>query len=287
MSDLENNNFSKSSKSGSILKFSAIAIAVLIFAQLPASIAIQLMPKGITSGMIFCISQLVLTLVILIPISKKTSLLPARSIFRLKAKPSFKAYWFSMLGLVAISAIGSAIMSLQYYLLPDKINLWLDQMYATTSGLYNNLFYTGSNYQLLLAVLGAGLLVPIYEELVFRGYLQKNLETLKSSTFAIILTALIFTILHFNLAEIIPLFILAVYIGVVAFKTDSIIIAIMCHALNNAFAIVKMNLSQPSANMTIASDILPFWMAGVILVLGIGTLIVIFKYFPKKLINEN
>ncbi|MEI6089452.1 MAG: type II CAAX endopeptidase family protein [bacterium] len=282
MSNFEEYDIKETKKSGSILKFSALAIAVLLLAQLPASIVILMMPKGITSGMIFCVSQLVLTLVILLPISKKTSLLPAKSIFRLTAKPPVRVYLFSILGLVAVSAIGSSIMSLQYHFLPDNVNLWLDQMYASTAGLYSNLFYTGFNYQLLLAVLGAAIIVPVYEEMVFRGYLQKNLEVLKRPTLAIILTSLIFTLLHFNLAEILPLFILAFYVGVITYKTDSLKIAITCHVLNNTFAIVKMNLSSPADNLTLATDILPIWIAGLILVLGIGTLFVIFKYFLKE-----
>jgi membrane protease YdiL (CAAX protease family) len=282
MSNFEEYDIKEKQKSGSILKFSALAIVVLLLAQLPASIVILMMPQGITSGMIFCVSQLVLTFVILIPISKKTSLLPAKSIFRLTAKPTFKVYGISILGLVAVSAIGSSIMSLQFHFLPENVNLWLDKMYASTAELYGNLFYTGFNYQLLLAVLGAAIIVPVYEEMVFRGYLQKNLETFKSPTFAIVLTSLIFTILHFNLAEILPLFILAFYVGVITYKTDSLKIAITCHVLNNTFAIVKMNLSSPADNLTLATDILPIWIAGLILVLGVGTLFVIFKYLLKE-----
>lgn len=282
MSDFEDYEIKTTQKSGSVLKFSALAIAIILLAQLPASIIILIWPNGITSGMIFCISQLVLVLVILLPISKKTSLLPAKSIFRLTAKPTLKVYLYSILGLAAISAIGSSIMSLQYHFLPDNINLWLDRMYASTAGIYLNLFYTGFNYQLLLAILGAAIIVPVYEELVFRGYLQKNLEVMHKPTFAIILTSLIFTLLHFNLSEIIPLFILALYVGIITYKTDSLKIAVMCHVLNNTFAIVKMNLSTRDANMTLSTDIFPVWMAGTVLVLGIGTLFVVFKYFFKE-----
>lgn len=281
MTAFEEYDIKKPTKSGSVFKFSALAIAVLLLAQIPAAVIILIWPQGIISGMIFCISQIVLTLLIIIPISKKTSLLPALDVFRLTAKPKLKVYLIAILGLIAVNAIGSAIMSLQYHFLPDSVIVWLEKMYADTARLYNNLFYTGFNAQLLLAVFGAAIIVPVYEELVFRGYLQKNLEAIKKPSSAIIITALVFTILHFNLSEIIPLFVLALYVGVITFKTDSLKIAITCHVLNNAFAIIKMNLSSSAENLTMTSDIMSIWLSGIILLAGIGVLYVIFKYFFK------
>ncbi|MCX8056028.1 MAG: CPBP family intramembrane metalloprotease [Ignavibacteria bacterium] len=81
-------------------------------------------------------------------------------------------------------------------------------------------------------------LVPAFcEEFLFRGFVQSSFEKRLKIHWAIILTALIFAIFHFNPFAIIPLFVLGAYFSYIVYLTDSIFIAVILHFLNNFFSI--------------------------------------------------
>jgi len=76
-------------------------------------------------------------------------------------------------------------------------------------------------------------LVPILEEIIFRGIVQRRLSKMMSRHIAIFLQALIFGIIHLNLLQGIYAFFLGVIIGYVYHWFDSIWIAIAIHGAFN------------------------------------------------------
>lgn len=92
------------------------------------------------------------------------------------------------------------------------------------------------------AVVGAILLAPVGEELLFRGVLQTGLKkvmpyrrhTLLHRWLAILFTALIFGFMHTGTPQYIPaLFMLAVVLGYIYERTGSLTIPILIHILFN------------------------------------------------------
>ena len=93
-----------------------------------------------------------------------------------------------------------------------------------------DLFYT----LLVIAVVPA-----IGEELVFRGYLQQTIQKyLQYSHFAILITALFFSVIHLEIQAIIPRFILGVLLGYLYYWSGSLWLPILGHFVNNAQAII-------------------------------------------------
>lgn len=93
-----------------------------------------------------------------------------------------------------------------------------------------DLFYT----MLVIAVVPA-----IGEELLFRGYLQQKFSNrLSNYHIAILITAFLFSAIHFDLQAIIPRFVLGVLLGYLYFWSRSIWLPILAHFINNAQVVI-------------------------------------------------
>lgn len=90
-------------------------------------------------------------------------------------------------------------------------------------------------------------IVPILEEILFRGFLQSWLRQQMGRNFAIALTSLIFALFHFaqsqgmaNLELIASLFVLSCYLGYLFERQQSIIAPISLHAAFNSISILMI-----------------------------------------------
>lgn len=90
-----------------------------------------------------------------------------------------------------------------------------------------------------------GILVPVAEEMVFRGaILRKLLEIFHSGMYwwAIVLSALLFGVVHGNMAQGLHAFLLGLLLGWMYWRTNSIVPGIVLHWINNTVAFVLYNL---------------------------------------------
>ncbi len=92
-------------------------------------------------------------------------------------------------------------------------------------------------------------LVPITEELLFRGYLQGWLRRHLSARWAILITALLFALAHFSLAQgvgnfpiLAGLFVLGLFLGHLFERERTILANIALHATFNAFTMVTIGM---------------------------------------------
>jgi membrane protease YdiL (CAAX protease family) len=82
------------------------------------------------------------------------------------------------------------------------------------------------------------IIAPFVEEIIFRGFFQRILEyRLKDVTRAVLYSALTFAIIHFNPWWAVQIYIIAVFMGYVAWRTNSIWIPFIIHAINNGTAV--------------------------------------------------
>jgi len=78
-----------------------------------------------------------------------------------------------------------------------------------------------------------GVMVPIAEEILFRGVVQTYLVRRLGAFVGIVLSSLWFALLHIDLALFAPLFVIGLGLGYVRHRFDSIWGAVLLHALNN------------------------------------------------------
>lgn len=87
-------------------------------------------------------------------------------------------------------------------------------------------------------IFNAVLVVPLFEEVLFRGLLQSTLTAqLRSPWLSILSTSILFAILHPYPAHLVPLFILSVGLGYAYEKSGSLLRPIFIHILFNGLSI--------------------------------------------------
>jgi len=83
---------------------------------------------------------------------------------------------------------------------------------------------------------------PLVEELLFRGFLQRVLEyRMRDITRAVLVSALTFALIHLNIYWVIQIYMLGVFMGYLAWRSDSILPSFIVHALNNGWSIAWLH----------------------------------------------
>lgn len=75
------------------------------------------------------------------------------------------------------------------------------------------------------------------EELLFRGYVQRQAERSMGAAWGIVFVGFTFGLFHLRLSQIVPLSLLGVYLAYLTWRTGSLWPAILVHFLNNGFAV--------------------------------------------------
>ncbi len=88
-------------------------------------------------------------------------------------------------------------------------------------------------------VIGVAVLPAVFEEWFFRGILQREVSKLVHNDYlAIIITSIIFSLIHFDMANFVSRFILGLLLGLLFFYSKSLWVNILVHFLNNFFAVL-------------------------------------------------
>tara|TARA_B110000467_G_scaffold113532_1_gene103954 strand:- start:1180 stop:1683 length:504 start_codon:yes stop_codon:yes gene_type:complete len=97
----------------------------------------------------------------------------------------------------------------------------------------------------LMLFLGFVLLGPLFEEFLFRGFLFKGLENSIGGGGAVIISSLLFSIPHLQYSIIVVLcmvFPMALFLGYVRMKTQSLFLPIIFHSVNNFMTLLLVHL---------------------------------------------
>ena len=118
-----------------------------------------------------------------------------------------------------------------------------------------------------------GLIPAIMEEFAFRGVILGVTRKYTSDGFAIIVNAVLFSMLHGNLNQIPFTLALGFFLAYITVYTGTVVPAMVVHGVNNGLSVVISTLSQ---------TVLPFGMTvvvavyyGVLLLIGIGGLVML------------
>jgi sodium transport system permease protein len=157
----------------------------------------------------------------------------------------------ALVGSSAWIVLVALILPLQEYLFPTPpaISDALRSLVAPDDALWLKLF--------AVAVTPA-----ICEELLMRGVVLRSLVKPLGHTGAVVVSALLFAILHLSAYRFVPTFMLGLLLGTVALSSRSLWPAMLVHALNNASVVV---LTGPAVSEHESSWSLPFAGAGLAL----------------------
>lgn len=93
-------------------------------------------------------------------------------------------------------------------------------------------------YEIIIFGISSVVIAPLYEELLFRGIIFPKLIQKTNFLTALILSSLIFAILHFHLSALLPLFSLSLILSLIYLQTLSLWPCIFLHALFNLISII-------------------------------------------------
>lgn len=94
---------------------------------------------------------------------------------------------------------------------------------------------------IIISLLILSVLTGLSEELFFRGALQNIFRSRPMSAhLAIWLSAIVFSLMHFQPIGFVPRMLLGALFGYAALRTNSTWTAVACHALNNALALLQL-----------------------------------------------
>lgn len=138
-----------------------------------------------------------------------------------------------------------------------------------------------------LGVFLYAVLPAVAEEIVFRGVIQTSLQSKFKGYVAILVTAVLFTLMHGSLQQTVYQMVMGIMLGYVACVGGSILYSIILHFLNNLFVLlfgcfdIVSYLSEDAIYYNIYSMIFPIclFLLGVVLV---GILFWVLKYLRTK-----
>ena len=151
---------------------------------------------------------------------------------------------------------------------------WLEALEQSQVDLIEGLLMGGelSTGFLFLAL---ALTPAICEELLFRGYLQRQVERGWGTVTSILLVGILFGLYHLRLSQVVPLSLLGIYLGFVVWATGSVWTGSLVHLLNNGLAVLAAAYARqdPSVDMeAIEATSVPWYLglAGMLLAVGVS-----------------
>ncbi len=169
--------------------------------------------------------------------------------------------------------------------LPDSWESTFKTLEDTGNHTYALLLKYNQGGQFFLNLLIMSVLAAVGEEIFFRGILMRVLTKWFGNVhIGIITSTMLFVIIHFQPYKVLPMLLLGLFLGYIYYRTKSLWVPIILHALNNAIVVVA-DWSEKSGNeWTIFSDDFQFSVLQIIFsivaFLGIG-------YMFWKQTNDN
>ncbi|MBE6233404.1 MAG: CPBP family intramembrane metalloprotease [Bacteroidales bacterium] len=127
-----------------------------------------------------------------------------------------------------------SMMSLAAAFVTEPVSMLLPDMSETMKAAMEMLM-KGPVWIVLISV---SVLAPFFEEWLCRGIILRGLLKKVSPAWAICISALFFGLIHMNLWQAIPAFIIGVILGYVYYKTGSLKLTMLMHSVNNTLSVV-------------------------------------------------
>lgn len=168
------------------------------------------------------------------------------SILRVKI-PDKKEVGVFIVGLIILVPLLQDYLHLQNYALSELgksysfvegIKDFLDMLDKLVEESYLQLLTANNILEYFIVIATVSITPAICEELFFRGFVQKSFEFKQKPFTAILLTSIFFGLYHFNPYGLLPLIILGMFLGYAAYKSNSILVPVVLHFLNNFIAII-------------------------------------------------
>lgn len=164
-------------------------------------------------------------------------------------------------------ALAASAMMLAAAFVTEPVTMMLPEMDAQTKALMERLL-GGPTWAVFLSVSVAA---PLFEEWLCRGVILRGLVEKTGPAWAIVISSLVFGLMHGNLWQAIPAFMIGCLLGYVYYKTASLELTMLMHSLNNTLSLIVSRI--PSLDdVNFFADIMSPWAYAAVLIASAVTL---------------
>jgi membrane protease YdiL (CAAX protease family) len=164
---------------------------------------------------------------------------------------------FRLLPVTSNVALASLFVFVPVFILMDEIDRLIQTAFPMPEAWLESLLELmqfNTPWQTAALVIAALFVAPIGEEMLFRGLVQRSLEHFREPAIAIVLTAVLFALVHFNPWTAIQVMLLGLVFGYMTWKSGSILPSIIAHSLNNLASLLLINSRADSLNWYATND---------------------------------
>ncbi|PSQ81482.1 MAG: CPBP family intramembrane metalloprotease domain-containing protein [Bacteroidetes bacterium QS_1_63_11] len=192
---------------------------------------------------------------------------------------SMEAFRSPLAGVVGLQPVTQWLAELNQQLpLPETVRL----MEQSQLELIRNVLE--SNMRLISNVAMLALVPGICEELLFRGYAQRQFERAVGPVGGILLAGVLFGVYHLRPSQLLPLTALGLYMAYLVWRTGSLLSAMAVHVAHNGLAVVGARYaeSHPDYDLqAVENAIMPWYAVLVGFVIVGGVLYVVHTLAPR------
>jgi len=116
---------------------------------------------------------------------------------------------------------------------------------------------------LIITGIGLCVAVPVAEEIIFRGVIQRVFARSMGVVLAAVLAGVFFGVIHLNLQLLISMTVFGIYLGFLFMLTSNLIYTVFAHAILNSIAFVQLIFAVEEDMTTAPFYLQEYWMLAV------------------------
>lgn len=156
-------------------------------------------------------------------------------------KPGARLILPAIAGMLSLQQLMQILLTLQDRLpVPDAVQRFSEQFRAAIEEAYRLLVGSATVPELLFVLVIVACIPSIVEELLFRGLIMNSLQAKLSPIRSAVITGIIFGAYHMNPFGFVGLAAIGIYLGILATRSRSVVLAMVAHFVNNAVAVIAM-----------------------------------------------
>ncbi|MCX7984671.1 MAG: CPBP family intramembrane metalloprotease [Bacteroidetes bacterium] len=193
-----------------------------------------------------------------------------KDVFRLRI-PTLKESTFALLSMLVLQWLFDVYKELQNLIpipvyIEELLRPWKQMILEMTK----TIAQAHSIPELFLVLLVVAVMPSIIEECLFRGLVQRTFEYVFSPFVAAVFSGALFGVFHLNPFDLVPLVGIGIFLALLRYRSQTIVLPIVAHFLNNAVAIFALYMGYDEETSSLASSLgtygIPFLLLYLLLV---------------------
>ena len=130
-------------------------------------------------------------------------------------------------------------MILFFILLDKNLDPFLDKLFVSSAAKYNKNIEELFQHPVIMFI-RVCLVAPIVEEVLIRGFVLDSLMNSYTTIIALVISTILFAILHFNFVQTLSAMICGFILGLIYIMTGSLFCCILTHSLYNTISYISL-----------------------------------------------